>query len=67
MKAFRVIHVLSLVAYLAAVAHAFVSGTDSALPAVQIMYAGTFLVVVFLTVYWLVVRGKTPSVTQESI
>jgi predicted ferric reductase len=53
MKAFRYIHFTSLVAYLGAVAHAFMAGTDSSLPVIQLMYAGTFLVVVFLTVYWL--------------
>jgi len=61
MKAFRLIHTLSLVAYLAALGHAFMSGTDSSLVATQIMYAGTFLVVVFLTVYWLVMLRKSPS------
>jgi len=53
-KAFRYIHFTSLAAYLGGVAHAFMAGTDSSLPAIQLMYAFTFLVVVFLTVYWLV-------------
>jgi methionine sulfoxide reductase heme-binding subunit len=55
-KAFRAIHVLSLLGYLAGLAHSFFSGTDSSLLAAQIMYAGTFLVTVFLFVYWLVLR-----------
>ena len=53
-KAFRYIHVTSLVAYLGAVGHAFMAGTDSSLPAIQLMYAITILPVVFLTVYWLI-------------
>jgi predicted ferric reductase len=61
MKAFRLIHTLSLVAYLAALSHAFMAGTDSSLVATQIMYAGTFLVIVFLTVYWLVMLVKSSS------
>jgi sulfoxide reductase heme-binding subunit YedZ len=61
MKAFRMIHTLSLLAYLGGLAHAFMSGTDSSLVATQIMYAGTFLVIVFLTVYWLVMLRKSSS------
>lgn len=53
MKAFRLIHYTSLAAYLGAVVHALMSGADSSLPAVLLIYLGTFLVVVFLTVYWL--------------
>jgi len=54
MKAFRYIHYTSLIAYLGAVIHALLSGTDSSLPVVQVMYLGTFSVVIFLTIYWLV-------------
>jgi predicted ferric reductase len=63
MKAFRYIHYTSLIGYVGATAHSFFSGTDSALPMAQFMYAGTFLVVVFLTVYWLflVWMGKQPT------
>lgn len=53
MKAFRIIHYTSLLAYFAAVIHALMSGADSSLPAVLLMYVGTSAVVVFLTVYWL--------------
>lgn len=53
MKAFRYIHYASLFGYIAAVGHSLFSGTDSSLPIAQFMYAGTFLTVVFLTVYWL--------------
>ncbi len=54
---FRSIHVLSLLGYLGATLHGFFAGTDSALPMTRLIYAGTFLVVVFLTAYWLVIRG----------
>ena len=55
-KAFRLIHVLSLAGYLGATLHGLFAGTDSALPVAKILYAGTFLIVTFLTVYWLMVR-----------
>ena len=55
-KAFRTIHVLSLVSYLGTTLHGLFAGTDSALPITMLIYAGTFLVVVFLTVYWLILR-----------
>ena len=55
-KVFRSIHVLSLLSYLGVTLHGFFAGTDSALPITMILYAGTFLVVVFLTVYWLMTR-----------
>jgi len=54
MKTFRAIHYFSLLAYLGATAHAFLAGTDSSLFSMIGLYATTFLVVVFLTVYWLV-------------
>ena len=58
MKTFRAIHYASLLAYLGATAHSIFSGTDSSLPAVFLMYTGSFLVVVFLTVYWLVMAWQ---------
>ena len=54
-RAFRAIHVLSLVAYLGVAAHAVFAGTDSALWFTRILYAGTFLITVFLTTYWLII------------
>ncbi|MDD5369066.1 MAG: ferric reductase-like transmembrane domain-containing protein [Anaerolineaceae bacterium] len=72
MKAFRSIHVLSLVAYLGASIHGFFSGTDSSLISVQYLYAGTFLATVFLMVYWLIFlaqkhpAGKPGVVPQKS-
>jgi len=55
MRAFRLIHVLSLVGYLGATLHGIYSGTDSPLTAMQLLYKGTGLVVIFLTVFWLVI------------
>jgi DMSO/TMAO reductase YedYZ heme-binding membrane subunit len=54
-RAFRSIHVLSLVAYLGVAAHAVFAGTDSALWFTRVLYVGTFLSVVFLTTYWLMI------------
>ena len=55
-KTFRTIHLFSLLGYLGATLHGLFAGTDSALPATMFLYAGTFLMIVFLTVYWLIVR-----------
>lgn len=70
-KAFRTIHVFSLVSYLGTTLHGLFAGTDSALPVTMLIYAGTFLVVVFLTVYWLITRtfkkeAEHVTVTQIS-
>jgi predicted ferric reductase len=53
MRTFRVIHYLSLAGYLGATLHGLFAGTDSPLPTMRLLYAGTGLAVVFLTVYWL--------------
>ena len=67
-KTFRSIHVLSLVAFLGAAVHGFFSGTDSSLWVTQWLYAGTFLSVVFLTSYWLIVmlQRKQGRVSQNA-
>jgi predicted ferric reductase len=52
-RAFRSIHFLSLVGYLGATLHGLFGGSDSALPVTRVLYVGSFLVVVFLTAYWL--------------
>ncbi len=52
--AFRKIHYLSLVAYAGATFHGLYAGTDSVLPAANLLYKGTFLVTLFLVVYWVV-------------
>lgn len=56
MRLFRLIHVFSLVSYLGTTLHGLFAGTDSALPITMFLYAGTFLSVLFLTIYWLVMR-----------
>jgi predicted ferric reductase len=58
-KAFRTIHLTSIAGYLGATLHGLFAGTDSALPAAMLLYVGTFLVVIFMTVYWLLMRGAT--------
>ncbi len=57
-QAFRSIHVLSLVGYAGVTLHGLFAGTDSGFPAAKLMYAGTFLGVVFLLVYWLVTNAS---------
>jgi sulfoxide reductase heme-binding subunit YedZ len=53
-KRFKAIHTLSIVGYLGVVLHAFFAGSDSSIFAVQLVYLSTFMVVVFLTSYWLI-------------
>ncbi|HEX9017608.1 MAG TPA: hypothetical protein VF806_00370 [Anaerolineaceae bacterium] len=65
MKAFRSIHTLSLVAYLGSTIHGLLSGTDASLFFVQAMYAGTFLVTVFLMAYWLIMLGQKNRARQS--
>lgn len=55
MAAFRKIHYLSLVGYLGATLHGLYAGTDSVLPIANILYKGTFLITLFLVVYWVVI------------
>ena len=59
MQKFRAIHLLSLLAYLGTVLHAFLAGTDSSLGVAQVLYFSTFLVVVFLTSYWVINASQT--------
>ena len=66
-KAFRSIHMLSLVGYLGATLHGLFAGTDSALPVAKLLYAVTFLVVIFLTAYWLVIRAPTKKSNQAVV
>jgi predicted ferric reductase len=53
-EAFRKIHYLSLVAYFGATLHGLYAGTDSVLPMANLLYKGTFLVTLFLVVYWII-------------
>ncbi|MCX6059672.1 MAG: hypothetical protein NTW69_16165 [Chloroflexi bacterium] len=55
MAAFRKIHYLSLVGYVGATLHGLYAGTDSVLPIANILYKGTFLITLFLVVYWVVI------------
>ena len=55
MQAFRSIHALSLIGYLGATLHGLFAGTDSALWMTKLLYAITFIVIVFLTAYWLII------------
>lgn len=54
MELFRKIHYLSLVAYFGATLHGLYAGTDSVLPIANLLYKGTFLVTLFLVMYWVV-------------
>jgi len=51
-KAFRAIHVFSLLGYLTVTAHGLFAGADSALTITKLLYAVTFLILVFLAVFW---------------
>ena len=70
-KTFRVIHLASFLAYAGVTIHGLMAGTDSVLLATQLMYAGSALAIVFLTVYWLVVmlQNKTtaPTVANAAV
>ncbi len=51
---FRKIHYLSLVGYVGATLHGLYAGTDSVLPLANLLYKGTFLITLFLIIYWVV-------------
>jgi predicted ferric reductase len=57
-KTFRMIHLLSYLAFLGAALHGLFSGTDSPLPTVQAMYLVTTLSVVFLTAYRIIMSAQ---------
>jgi sulfoxide reductase heme-binding subunit YedZ len=67
-RAFRIIHVFSLLAFLGAAVHGFFSGTDTSLWSVRTMYEVTFLSVVFLTSYWLfaLLQGKQKALNNPA-
>jgi methionine sulfoxide reductase heme-binding subunit len=56
MKTFRSIHFLSLLGYLGGTLHGLYAGTDAPLATMQLLYKGTGLVVIFLTLYWLGIK-----------
>jgi predicted ferric reductase len=53
MRSFRLIHYLSLLGYIGTTLHGWYAGTDTALPSMKILYDVSGLVVLFLTIYWL--------------
>ncbi len=57
-KTFRLIHLVSYIAFIAAALHGLFAGTDSPLPTVQGMYLLTTLSVIFLTVYRIVTSKR---------
>ena len=70
MKAFRVIHVASLLGYLGVLVHSIFSGTDSSLTSVLLLYAGTFLTTVFLMAYWIflsVQKNRQKAAQQKQV
>ena len=72
MKAFRSIHALSLVGYLGATLHGLFAGTNSALWMTKLLYALTFIVIVFLTAYWLIIvslnkREKADAASKAAL
>ena len=56
-RAFRTIHYLSLLGYLGVTLHGYFSGTDTALPTMQLIYKVSGLVVLLWTLYWLFLLG----------
>jgi predicted ferric reductase len=65
-RAFRVIHVLSLIGYIGVTLHGYYAGTDTALSAMQILYKVSGLVVLFFTIYWLVLLGLRKMEKQRT-
>lgn len=64
MSTFRTIHIVSLLGYLGITIHGLFAGTDAPLLSMQLLYRGTSLVIVFLTVYWLV--GKIQNTIAKN-
>jgi len=70
MKAFRWIHMSSLLGYLGVLVHSILSGTDSSLTSVLLLYVGTFLVTVFLMTYWIflsVQKNKLKAAQKKQV
>lgn len=66
-KRFKAIHTLSIFGYLGVVLHAFFAGSDSSLGVVQLIYLSTFLVIVFMTSYWLIQRKQIQKAKEEHV
>ncbi len=67
MKTFRAIHTFSLVSYFAITLHSFMSGSDSSLPSVMVLYVVTFLITMFLIVYWLIMAAQKKLEKQAAL
>jgi len=63
-KAFRLIHILSLLGYLGVTLHGLYAGTDAVLPAMKLLYDGTGLAVLFFTAYWLALAAFRKTEVQ---
>ena len=63
---FRKTHYLSFVAYFGATLHGMYAGTDSVLPAANLLYKGTLLITLFLTVYWVIMLYFRKQEEEES-
>jgi predicted ferric reductase len=66
-RTFRIIHYVSFITYIGVALHGLLSGTDSPLLSIELMYAGTFLVIVFLFAYRMVIAVLHPITTREQI
>ena len=64
-KRFKSIHTLSIFGYLGVILHAFFAGSDSSLIGVQLIYLSSFLVIVFLTAYWLIQARQLKKVKEQ--
>ncbi len=64
-KTFRTIHLLSFLSYIAVTLHSVYSGTDTVLWSSKLIYVGTGLVVLLLTIYWYA-NMKKPAVRAPS-
>ena len=67
MKTFRAIHTFSLLAYFAITLHSFMSGSDLSLPSVMVLYVVTFLITMFLIVYWLIMAAQKKLEKQAAL
>jgi methionine sulfoxide reductase heme-binding subunit len=65
MNAFRAIHISSLLGYLGVTLHGLFAGTDSPLLSMQLLYRGTALVVIFLTVYYFVQKYQQKAEAKK--
>lgn len=65
-RTFHVIHFASLFAWAGSAVHGLMAGTDSPLWSVQMMYAGTVLVVVFMLIYRVLMAWMNSGATRTS-